>query len=61
MRAGRPYYMRQGGNASPERRVKTPKGQVRHTVHATRDHPPYEVILTSIFSPSSQNIGNHYS
>lgn len=61
MRAGRPYFLGQGGNVAAERHAKTPKGQGRHTVHATRDQPPYELILTSIFSPSSQNIGNHYS
>lgn len=61
MRAGRPYFMRQGGNVAAGRHAKTPEGQRRQTVHAARDHPPYEVILTSIFSPPSQNIGNHYS
>ena len=41
--------MRQGGNVAAGRHAKTPKGQGRQTVRATRDHPPYEVILTSIF------------
>lgn len=41
--------MRQGGNVAAGRHAKTPKGQVRQTVHAARDHPPYEVIFPSIF------------